>query len=436
MANEIRCPHCHTAFSIDEAEYADLIGQVRTAEFDKELHARLAEAEKAQRNEVALATAKVEQEAQQRVAQKEVEVQRLTAELKSADTARDLALAQEARKAQEAAAEKDAEILRLKADAREAVTAKELAIAKAVAAAQSEIIEVKAKLQVQESKQQAREAALKEAHSTEIKLKDEMIDRYKDMKARLTVKNLGESLEQHCEDEFNRYRAMGFFSNAEFGKDNDASGGTKGDYIFRDFSDDGVEFLSIMFEMKNESDLSTNKKKNTDFLGKLDKDRRAKGCEYAILVSMLEEESELYTGITDMSHVHEKMFVVRPQFFLTIITLLRTAARNTIAAKTELERAKQQNIDITLLDEEIQKFNTSFATAMGHAKTKYELAIAEIDKAIKSLQAVKEALRVSEGHWDKASNKTADISLKKLAKGKPTIEAMVAELKPAAADQN
>jgi hypothetical protein len=389
--HEIKCPHCQAVFTIDEAEYADIVRQVRTVEFEKDLHARLAEAEKVKQAEIALAEAKV------------------------------------AQTAQEAAVEKDAEILRLNAELKAAATAQELAVTKAVSDADKQVTEARSKLALQVAEQKAHDAALKESHSKELALKDELIERYKDMKAKLSVKLLGETLEQHCETEFNRMRSLAF-PIAEFGKDNDASGGTKGDYVFRDFSDDGVEYVSIMFEMKNESDASSTRKKNRDFLAKLDKDRNDKGCEYAVLVSMLEEDSELYAGITDVSHEYPKMFVVRPQFFLPIIALLRNAAQDTTVVKAELEQIKKQNIDITDFEDELEEFKSAFGRNYDLAKRKFDTAIKDIDTAIDRLQKVKEGLLGSENNLRLANDKATALTVKKLTKGNPTMQAKFAEL--------
>ena len=250
------------------------------------------------------------------------------------------------------------------------------------------------------------------------------------MKAKLSVKLLGETLEQHCETEFNRTRSLSF-PNAVFVKDNDASAGTKGDYVFRDFSGDGVEYISVMFEMKNESDVSATRKKNSDFLAKLDKDRQEKGCEYAVLVSMLEEDSALYTGITDVSHLYPKMFIVRPQFFLAIIALLRNAARDTIQVKAELDQVKKQNIDITEFETELEGFKNAFGKNYDLAKRKFDTAIKEIDTAIDRLQKVKEGLLGSENNLRLANDKAGALSVKKLTRGNPTMQAKFADLKAA-----
>ncbi len=425
--HEIKCPHCGTVFTIDKAEYADIVQQVRTVEFEKDLHARLAEAEKAKRTEIALAEAKVAQQAQQAAAEKDAEILRLKAERESADTAQELAEAKVAQQAQKAVADKDAEIQRLTSELKAAATDQELAVTKAVAAVEQQLGEAEHKLALESAEQKVQAAALKESHSKEVALKDEMIDRLKDLRAKLSVKLLGETLEQHCELEFNRVRSLAF-PNAEFRKDNDASGGSKGDYIFRDFSDDGVEFISIMFEMKNEADESVNRKKNSDFFAKLDKDRNDKGCEYAVLVSMLEEDSALYTGITDVSHLYPKMFVVRPQFFLPIIGLLRNAAEDTILVKAELEQVKQQNIDITTFETELDDFKTAFGKNYDLAKRKFDTAIKDIDAAIDRLQKVKEGLLGSENNLRLANDKATALTIQKLTKGNLTMQAKFAEL--------
>ncbi|WP_282824927.1 DUF2130 domain-containing protein [Gulosibacter sediminis] len=395
--NEIKCPHCGTHFTIDKAQYADIVQQVRNTEFEQDLHARLAAADKAKQAEIALAVANAAQQAQKASVAKDAEIQQLKSELKSA------------------------------------ATDQELAVAKAVSAVEKDLEKAKSTLALQSAEQKVKDAALKESHSKELALKDELIDRYKDMKAKLSVKLLGESLEQHCETEFNRMRSLAF-PNATFGKDNDTSAGTKGDYVFRDFSDDDVEYVSIMFEMKNESDVTATKKKNSDFFAKLDKDRIDKGCEYAVLVSMLEEDSDLYAGITDVSHEYPKMFVVRPQFFLAIIALLRNAAQDTIMVKDELEQIKKQNIDITEFEAELEEFKSAFGRNYRLASGKFDAAIKEIDGAIARLQKVKDNLLGSENNLRLANEKATALTVKKLTKGNPTMAAKFAEL--GAADEH
>jgi hypothetical protein len=424
---EIQCPHCGTAFTIDEAEYANIVQQVRTVEFESELHARLAEAEKAKQIEIELAEAKVAQRAETVAAEKNAEIQRLKSALGNADSAKELAEAKVAQQAQKTAAEKDAVIQNLKAELERADTVQELAVANAISAAQAQLAEAEKRLALESAAQKLQAAALKESHSKEVALKDELIERLKDLKAKLTVKLLGETLEQHCETEFDRMRSLAF-PKAEFGKDNDASGGSKGDYIFRDYSADDVEYISIMFEMKNEADASATKKKNVDFFEKLDKDRNAKGCEYAVLVSMLEEDSELYTGITDVSHEYPKMFVVRPQFFLAIIALLRNAAEDTIQVKAELEQVKKQNIDVSDFETELEDFKSAFGRNYDLAKRKFDAAIKDIDAAIDRLQKVKEGLLGSENNLRLANDKATGLTIKKLTKGNLTMQAKFAEL--------
>ncbi len=390
-SNEVKCPHCGTLFTIDEAQYADIVQQVRTTEFETELHARLAAADKAKETEIALAVANATQQALRANATKDTEIHQLKSELKSA------------------------------------ATNQELAVAKAASAAEQQLVEVRSKLQLQAAEQQAKDAVLAQSHAKELAMKDELIERYKDMKAKLSVKLLGETLEQHCEIEFNRMRSLAF-PNAEFGKDNDASAGTKGDYVFRDYSDDHVEYVSIMFEMKNESDATATKKKNTDFLAKLDKDRNDKGCEYAVLVSMLEEDSDLYTGITDVSHLYPKMFVVRPQFFLAIIALVRNASQDLIVIRAELEQIKKENIDITDFESELDDFKSAFGRNYQLAKTKFDTAIKDIDATIDRLQKVKDSLLGSENNLRLANDKATALTVKKLTKGNPTMAAKFAEL--------
>jgi len=389
--NEVKCPNCNTMFTIDKAQYADIVQQVRTTEFETELHARLAAAEQAKAAEIALAVANA------------------------------------SRQTLEVSTTKDAEIQKLKSGLKSAATEQELAIAKAVSAAEKNLNEAKSELELRTAEQTVKDVALVQSHAKELAMKDELIDRYKDLKVKLSVKLLGETLEQHCEVEFDRMRSLAF-PNAQFGKDNDASAGTKGDYVFRDYSDDHVEYVSIMFEMKNESDVTATKKKNTDFLAKLDKDRNDKGCEYAVLVSTLEEDSDLFAGITDLSHLYPKMFVIRPQFFLAIIALLRNAAQDTIVVKAELEQMKKQNIDITDFESELDDFKSAFGRNYQLAKGKFDTAIKDIDNAIDRLQKVKDNLLGSGNNLRLANDKATALTVKKLTKGNPTMAAKFAEL--------
>jgi hypothetical protein len=392
MMQEIKCPHCNKSFTMDEAGYADILGQVRTAEFEKDLHDRLEAADKQKETEIALAEAKV--------------TEKLKAE----------------------AAKKDAELAELKAKVENAATEQKLAISEAKSLLEKERDKLQSELDKAEMKEELSAASLKDKYETQIKDRDQQIERLKDLKAKLSTKMVGETLEQHCETEFAKLRATGF-QKAYFEKDNDAKSGSKGDFIFKDFDDEGLEVVSIMFEMKNESDTTKTKQKNVDFLKELDKDRNEKNCEYAILVSLLEPESDLYNmGIVDMSHEYPKMYVVRPQFFIPIITLLRNAANNSMEYKAELARVKAQNIDITNFENELEDFKGKFSKNFVAASEKFKLAIKQIDDSIKDLEKVKESLLSSERQLKLANDKAQDVTLKKLTKGNPTMAEKFKEL--------
>ena len=423
--HEIICPHCGKAFKIDEAGYADILKQVRDKEFEQQLHKRLELAEQDKRNAVELARTKVAAESQAAAAAKDAEIQKLKAELDAGETTRKLAvtealgtlgkerdaLANELQQAkrdkeaasklaeakllnelQTAAAAKDAEIQRLKAKFDTSEVAQKLAITQAVSAVEKERDELKGGIERATLEKQLAEKSLKDKYETQIQDRDAAIERLRDMKARLSTKMVGETLEQHCETEFNRIRSMAF-PRAYFEKDNDARTGSKGDYIFLDKDEAGTEIVSIMFEMKNEGDRTATKNKNEDFLKELDKDRTEKGCEYAVLVSLLEPDNELYNaGIVDVFHRYPKMYVVRPQFFLPIITLLRNAAMNSLKYKAELALVKAQNIDITNFETQLDTFKTAFARNYDLASKHFQTAVDEIDKSIDHLQKTKEAL--------------------------------------------
>lgn len=460
--HEIICPHCGKAFKIDEAGYANILKQVRDSEFEKQLHERLELAEQDKRNTVELTQTKAASELQKAAATKDAEIQELKAKLDAGEIARKLAvtealsavekerdaLANELEQAkndkqaasnlaeaklvnelQKTAATKDTEIQGLKAKLDAIEVAQKLAITEAVSTVEKERDALKNGLDRVVLEKQLAETSLRDKYETQIKDRDDAIERLRDMKARLSTKMVGETLEQHCETEFNRIRAMAF-PRAYFEKDNDARTGSKGDYIFRDSDEAGTEIVSIMFEMKNESDETSAKKKNEDFLKELDKDRTEKSCEYAILVSLLEPDSELYnSGIVDVSHRYRKMYVVRPQFFIPIITLLRNAAQNSLKFKTELALVKAQNIDITNFENELDSFKTGFARNYELASKKFTTAIEEIDKTIEHLQKTKEALLGSENNLRLANNKAEELTVKKLTKGNPTMAAKFAELK-------
>jgi hypothetical protein len=391
--NEIICPHCGKAFKIDEAGYADILKQVRDSEFEQQLHERLELAEREKLNAV------------------------------------ELAREQAGSEMQKSAAAKDAEIQDLKNKLDKIEVAQKLAITEAVSLVEKERDEIKNSLERVELEKQLAEKSLKDKYETQIKDRDDAIERLRDMKARLSTKMVGETLEQHCETEFNRIRATAF-PRAYFEKDNDASSGSKGDYIFRDSDQAGTEIVSIMFEMKNEIDTTATKKKNEDFLKELDKDRTEKGCEYAVLVSLLEPESELYnTGIVDVFHRYPKMYVVRPQFFLPIITLLRNAAMNSLEYKTELALVKAQNIDVTNFESDLDKFKTAFAKNYDLATRKFQTAINEIDKSIDHLQKTKDALVSTDRNLRLANDKAQDVTVKKLTRRNSTMAAKFDELK-------
>ena len=426
--HDIICPHCSKAFKIDETGYADILKQVRDSEFDQQLHDRLALAEKEKNSAIELAKAKLTNELQQSSSAKDAAIQELKARLQAAEA---LAKAELTNELQKTAAAKEAEIQSLKAQLDSKETAQKLAINEALSAVEKERDALKGGLDRAALEKQLAANALKEKYETQIKDRDDAIERLRDMKARLSTKMVGETLEQHCETEFNRLRATAF-QKAYFEKDNDAKGGSKGDYIFRDKDDAGTEIVSVMFEMKNENDTTATKKKNEEFLKELDKDRTEKGCEYAVLVSLLEPESELYnTGIVDVSHRYDKMYVVRPQFFIPIITLLRNAAKNSMAYKTELALVKSQNIDITNFESNLETFKSAFSRNYDLASNHFKKAIEEIDKSIDHLQKTRSALLGSENNLRLANEKAQDVTIKKLTRGNPTMAAKFAEIKDA-----
>ncbi len=390
--HDIICPHCSKAFKIDETGYADIVKQVRDSEFNEQLHERLELAEQGKQNAVELAKSQAASDLHRTEAAKDAVIQELNAKLAAADAARQLALAQ------------------------------------ALSGVEKERDDAKNKLVRVEYEKQLAEQALKDKYETQIKDREDTIERLKDMKARLSTKMVGETLEQHCETAFNLIRATAF-PKAYFEKDNNARSGSKGDYIFKDQDDAGTEIVSIMFEMKNESDQSGNKGKNEDFLKELDKDRNEKGCEYAVLVSLLEPDSELYnTGIVDKSHRFPKMYVVRPQFFIPIITLLRNAALNSLKYKSELVLIKAQNIDITNFENELASFKAGFARNYDLASRQFDTAIDEIDKSIIHLQRTRDALTGANRNLRLANDKAQDVTIKKLTRSNQTMQQRFADL--------
>jgi len=466
--NEIICPHCGKAFKIDEAGYAEILKQVRDSEFEQALHERLELAEKEKLAAVELARRKAETDLQKALADGAAKIQELESQLKAGEVAQKLAVtealntvekerdaarnaleklqrdtqseaqlaaAQMARQLQEVEAGKDREIQTLKARVEASDVQHQLAVTQAVNNVEKQRSDLEQRLHRLELEKDLAEKSLRERYETQIKDRDEAIERLRDLKARLSTKMVGETLEQHCETEFNRLRATAF-PRAYFEKDNDARAGSKGDYIFRDADEAGMEIVSIMFEMKNENDGTATKKRNEDFLKELDRDRNEKGCEYAVLVSLLEADNELYNGgIVDVSHRHPKMYVIRPQFFIPIITLLRNAAMGALQYKTELAIVKAQNIDITNFENELESFKSGFARNYDLASRQFQTAIDEIDKSMTHLQKTREALLKSSNNLRLANNKAQDVTIKRLTKNNPTMADKFASLDDPDTDQ-
>ena len=437
--NEIKCPHCQTVFTIDENSYADIVSQVRNKEFAEDVHKQLEFAKKQFETEKALAKEQEKRLYDEERANFEQKILSLELALKNADV-------KEEKNVQEALHQKEKEFNALQAELdqlKQQLQFKEVELSQKfqedLHAKERTILELKQEKELQQKEQEVQQTALKEKYELELrskkdqfelelKAKDEAIAFYKDFKAKQSTKMVGESLEQHCEIEFNRLR-MTAFPRAEFGKDNDAKTGSKGDYIYREYDENGIEILSIMFEMKNENDETATKKKNEHFFKELDKDRHEKQCEYAILVSLLEADNELYnTGIVDVSYHYPKMYVVRPQFFIPIITLLRNAALNSLQYKQELALMRDQHIDITHFEEDLETFKKGFARNYELASKKFQTAIDEIDKTIKSLEKTKAALLSSENNLRLANNKAEDLTVKKLVKNNPTMKQRFEEL--------
>ncbi len=419
--NDIICPNCKKVFKVDEAGFADILKQVRDHKFEEELRERLNIAEKEKESAVKLAESNLKNTLQEELTKKDKELSELRAE-------KDRYLA-------ERLAEKEAELAEMKSKIDKAEVEKSLCVAEAIKKIEKERDDLAYNLKSKETEKQLLEKSLLEKHSADLKTKDDIIKMKddeialrKDMKLKLSTKMIGETLEQHCETEFNKLRATAF-QHAYFEKDNDSKTGSKGDYIYKETDEAGNEIISIMFEMKNEGDETATKKRNEDFLKELDKDRNEKKCEFAVLVSLLEAENELYnTGIVDVSHKYPKMYVVRPQFFIPIITLLRNAAMNTLKYKAELALVRSQNVDITNFEDNINKFKEGFAKNYDIAGRKFKTAIEEIDKTIDHLQKTKDALLSSENNLRLANNKAEDLTIKRLTRGNPTMEAKFAEL--------
>ena len=389
--NEIKCPKCGTIFQISETDYESIVKQIRDTEFEHELSIRETQFNKEKESAIKLAEANLERTLKDNLSKKDLEIVELNHQLKLEQTE------------------------------------KELAIKMAIHERDKTINELNNKLELNQADFLLREKNLKENYEEKLKNKDEQIAYYKDFKAKQSTKMIGESLEQHCNNEFNKLRPL--FKNAYFEKDNDIKTGSKGDFIFKDYDEDGTEIISIMFEMKNEADETSTKHKNEDFFKELDKDRREKRCEYAVLVSLLEIDNEYYNGgIVDVSHKYEKMYVIRPQFFIPLITLIRGFAMNSLAYKKELQVVKNQNIDISHFEENMNAFKEGFGRNYRLASEKFKKAIDEIDKTIDHLQKTKEALLSSENNLRLANNKAEELTIKKLTHNSPTMAVKFEEL--------
>ena len=426
---EITCPKCHATFTISEEEYKSIRAQLRDQEFIAALHEREQAFEQSKQYAVKIAKAEIVARAQSKIAEKDAKLAELTAQLKAAEIAKSAAV-------NEIVAQKETEITKLNAQIQANKTEQDLAVQKAIAEKSEElnqktieIAQLKGQMESNAKEAEIAQNNLKASYEQQLELKDEQIGQLKDFKAKQSTKMVGESLEVYCKNEFDKMRPVGF-QNATFEKDNKVSEtGSKGDFIFRE-AEDGVEFISIMFEMKNETDTTSTKHKNEDFFKELDKDRKEKKCEYAVLVTLLEPENDLYNnGIVDVSYKYEKMYVVRPQFFIPIITLLRNAAKNSLQYRKELIAAQNQNLDITNFEAKLNGFKEKFDRDCRLADKNFEDAINDIDKTIKNLEKIKKELQLTVSHLKLADNKLQDITIKKLVKGNPTMADKFEELK-------
>ena len=464
--SEIICPHCNKAFTIDENDYAKLIAQVRTTEFAKEIHEKIqAESDKQKasydlekqdimmkhqadivekdrmienlKSQIEKAETEKQLAVTQAITEKDTEISDLKSQVKTAESEKAIAVDKAVKSKEDEINKKDREILELKSQISNKETEKQLAISQMEQKKDSEIANKNAEIQtlnstieLKETERKISEQTLKNNYEEQLKMKDEQIEKYKDFKQRLSTKMVGETLEQHCSIQFNQYR-MTAFPNAYFEKDNDSSSGSKGDFIYKDFSEDGTEYISIMFEMKNESDTTATKHKNEDFFKELDKDRNEKKCEYAVRVSMLEADNDLYNnGIVDVSYKYPKMYVIRPQFFIPLITLLRNAALNSLEYKKQLMIIRNQQADLTTFESNIETFKNSFLYTYDNATKKHKEAIEGIDKAITQLTKIKEALMTSDKHLNAANNKLeSDLTIKRLTKNADSVYDKLIELR-------
>ena len=422
--NEIKCPKCGTVFEIDEASYDSIVKQIRDREFDKEVNLREEQHKLDKENSIKLAEAHIKEELGLKLNEKDLEISELKLSLK---TKEEQATNKVEKEYQEKLNKLLLEITELKNKIQLQESKNELDIEKAVSEKNQKISDLSSESAIKDKEFELKENTIKESYESKLKAKDEQIAYYKDFKAKQSTKMIGESLEQHCSVEFNRLRPL--FKNAYFEKDNDARTGSKGDFIFRDYDDEGNEIVSIMFEMKNEADKTATKHKNEDFLKELDKDRKEKKCEYAVLVSLLEADNDYYNdGIVDVSHLYDKMYVIRPQFFIPLITLIRNLANKSLEYKKELDVIKNQNIDITHFEENINTFKEGFGRNYRLAAERFQKAIEEIDKTIDHLQKTKEHLLKTNDNLRLANNKAEDLTIKRLTHNNPTMSKMFEEL--------
>ncbi len=429
--NKIKCPHCGTVFQIDEQDYENVAKQIRDHEFEKEISLRTEQHQKDKESAVALAEAKMEKTYRDLLNSKEIEIEKLQIELENKE---EQTKNKVEKQLNEELNQKSLEISELKNKIAIRESENALALKTALDDKEREIAELHNKIELGKNEYQIKEKNLKETYEEKIADKEEQIAYYRDLKARQSTKMVGESLEVHCSNEFNKLRPL--FANAYFEKDNDIKSGSKGDFIFRDFDEDHSEIVSIMFEMKNEQDRTATKHKNEDFFKELDKDRREKKCEYAVLVSLLEIDNDYYNnGIVDVSYKYDKMYVIRPQFFIPLITLIRGLAMNSLRYKKELEIVQNQNLDISNFEDNMNKFKEAFGTNYRRASEKFKKAIEEIDKTIDHLQKTKDALLSSDNNLRLANNKAEDLTIKKLTKNSPTMASMFKELQNSK-DQN
>lgn len=423
--NEIKCPNCGQVFQIDETSYESILRQVRDDEFNKQINAREKQYKDEKENEIKLAEARIREELQKQISNKDMELSNLKNQVANIEEQTKSKLDKEY---QDKLNQKNTEILELTNKLELNATNSKLEINKALSEKEQKITELSSELELKNKEYELREKNIKESYDIQLKNKDEQIEYYKDFKAKQSTKMIGESLEQHCSDSFNSLRPL--FPNAYFEKDNDARTGSKGDFIYRDYDEDGNEIVSIMFEMKNEADETATKHKNEDFFKELDKDRREKSCEYAVLVTLLEMDNDLYNnGIVDVSHKYDKMYVVRPQFFIPLITLIRNLSSKSLEYRKELELIKNQNIDITNFESRMEQFKNDFGRNYRLASEKFKKAIDEIDKSISSLQKTKEALLSSENNLRLANGKAEDLTIKKLTRGNETMAKLFEEAK-------